>query len=393
MVKFIHTADWQLGKPFAGIGDDAKRSTLQRARSEAVALIGEVARRHGASFVLVAGDLFDSPNASKTTVVAALSAIGQIGLPVIAIPGNHDHAGAGCTWDQDFFKREQASLAPHFRLLREEASVEIDDAVIFPCPLVRRQSLDDPTSWLRRREILLPASDKPRILLAHGSVQGFSSAPSEDEDVGGGTPNLIELDRLPLLEFDYVALGDWHGTFQANERSWYSGAVEQDRQSKGDGYVSGQVLVVEAERGAIPLVRMERTGRIRWHDLDVHLSDDSALDVLDRDMRARIETRVDQDVMKLTLRGILGIGARERLDHLLESWSARLLRLKLDENVHLMPTEEELEVLAHRGTDPVIAGVTRTLVADAKREGDEALVAQTALRELFTIVNDRGARR
>ena len=30
MTTFIHTADWQLGKPFAGIRDVTKRSLVQR---------------------------------------------------------------------------------------------------------------------------------------------------------------------------------------------------------------------------------------------------------------------------------------------------------------------------------------------------------------------------
>jgi len=33
-VKFIHTADWQIGKPFAGIGDAHKRSLVQQERGE-----------------------------------------------------------------------------------------------------------------------------------------------------------------------------------------------------------------------------------------------------------------------------------------------------------------------------------------------------------------------
>ena len=28
-------------------------------------------------------------------------------VPVLAIPGNHDHAGPGTVWEQDFFRREQ----------------------------------------------------------------------------------------------------------------------------------------------------------------------------------------------------------------------------------------------------------------------------------------------
>ena len=39
-MKFIHTADWQIGKPFAGIGDAHKRSLVQQERIGAIERIG-----------------------------------------------------------------------------------------------------------------------------------------------------------------------------------------------------------------------------------------------------------------------------------------------------------------------------------------------------------------
>ncbi|NLE11520.1 MAG: DNA repair exonuclease, partial [Actinobacteria bacterium] len=109
-MRFVHTADWQLGKPFGRVSDPQKRSLLQQERVEAVKRIGRVVQATGAEFVLVAGDLFDSRSADKATVSAACSAIGQIGVPVVVIPGNHDHGGPGCVWEQEFFLREQAAL-------------------------------------------------------------------------------------------------------------------------------------------------------------------------------------------------------------------------------------------------------------------------------------------
>ncbi len=44
-MKFVHTADWQLGKPFAGISDTHKRSLAQQARIDVIKRIGEQATR------------------------------------------------------------------------------------------------------------------------------------------------------------------------------------------------------------------------------------------------------------------------------------------------------------------------------------------------------------
>ena len=66
---------------------------MQQARIEAIKRIGAIAKDEKVQFIVVAGDLFDSPSADKATVSSACSAIGQAGLPVIAIPGNHGTVG------------------------------------------------------------------------------------------------------------------------------------------------------------------------------------------------------------------------------------------------------------------------------------------------------------
>jgi len=148
-VNFIHTADWQVGKPFAGVDDPNKRAALQNERLAVIKRLAQIANESRAEFVLVAGDLFDSPHATKSTVAAACSAIGAIGIPVFAIPGNHDHGGAGSLWEQEFFQREREHLAPNLKILLKSEPVELENAVLFPCPLLRRQEVSDPTASLR----------------------------------------------------------------------------------------------------------------------------------------------------------------------------------------------------------------------------------------------------
>src|ERR1700733_13091190 len=58
-MKIIHTADWQLGKPF-GRFDQHVRAALTDARFDAIDAIGQVAAQHNAGHVLVAGDVFDT---------------------------------------------------------------------------------------------------------------------------------------------------------------------------------------------------------------------------------------------------------------------------------------------------------------------------------------------
>ena len=56
-MRFLHSADWQIGKVFKQFGP--KEETLRRARLAAVERLGQLAVAHGARHVLVAGDIYD----------------------------------------------------------------------------------------------------------------------------------------------------------------------------------------------------------------------------------------------------------------------------------------------------------------------------------------------
>ncbi|MGY8652203.1 MAG: metallophosphoesterase family protein [Verrucomicrobiia bacterium] len=386
---FIHTADWQLGKPFASVNDPHKRSLLQAERIAVINRIAETAREHKAEFVLIAGDLFDSPGAIKSTVSAACSAIGALGVPVYAIPGNHDHGGAGGLWEQEFFLREREQLAPNFHILLKPEPVELDNAVLLPCPLLRRHDLDDPTTWIR--EGLADAKrfgNKPRIILAHGSIATFGSLSDDDDDESGADAvNHIDLDRLPETELDYLALGDWHGTKQVGAKAWYSGTPELDRFIKGGQHDPGNILIVEAERGQPPKVARHTSARLGWHELAFSFADDTGLDALEQQVSELIEARANEDLLRLTLDGALGIEAFTRLENALDSWIARLIRLKLENHTTIEPTPEELESLTQRAQDPLVSRVAARLTEMASTEGEDGAVARVALRELHAACN------
>jgi DNA repair exonuclease SbcCD nuclease subunit len=381
-LTFLHSADWQLGKPFARISDEAKRTRLQQERLDCLHRIAAAVKEQQAAFVIVAGDLFDTGSPTKATVSAACGAIGAMGVPVFAIPGNHDHGGPGCVWEQEFFLRESRQLAPNLRLLLAPEPVVTEHAVFFPAPLLRRHEAGDPAAWIRGALDGggFPA-DLPRIVIAHGSVQGFSSA-ADDEEGPGAAANRIELDRLPLAELDYIALGDWHGMKQVGPKAWYAGTPEPDRFPKGESNAPGHLLKVTVTRGGALVVEPLPSARVGWHHLAFSFADDSGLDRLAEQLDALIGTRTGADLLHLELDGFLGIAASARLEQMLESWDARLLRLKLNPRVRVTPSDEEMAALVERPDDPLIARVARQLVQEAAGDSEEAAVARIALREL-----------
>jgi DNA repair exonuclease SbcCD nuclease subunit len=386
-VTFLHTADWQLGKPFAGVEDSDKRALLQHERLQAVRRIAKLATERAASFVVVSGDLFDSPRPTRATVASACSAIGEIGLPVYVIPGNHDHGGPGSLWEQEFFQSERKQLAPELKILLKPEPVELENAVLLPCPLLRRHEASDPAAWLRSsQEFAGRFADKPRIVLAHGSILNFGPLSDEDES-DAGTPNLIDLTRLPESDLDYLALGDWHGAKQVAAKAWYSGTPELDRFIKGEGHNPGNILIVEAGRSQPPRVQSVRTAAIGWHELEFNFADDSGLTRLKELVDEKIGNRANADLLKLQLSGSLGIEAAARLEQMIGAWSARLLRVKLANQTAIAPSPAELEGLTQRASDPLVALVAKKLASLAAGGDEQAAVARVALRELYAACN------
>lgn len=148
-------------------------------------------------------------------------------------------------------------------MLLEPAPLELEQAVILPCPLLRRSESEDPTGWLSALNWSQWPADKPRLALAHGSTQGFGAAELDaDEENPPAAHNRLELNAPWLHEVDYIALGDWHGLKTVNTKAWYAGTPEPDRFARSVDYQAGQVLLVHAERGAAPRVEPLPTGAL-----------------------------------------------------------------------------------------------------------------------------------
>jgi DNA repair exonuclease SbcCD nuclease subunit len=71
-MKFINSADWQLGKPFGRFDPDV-RAALTEARFEAIDSLGRAAAEHGAQHIIVADDIFDTEGPEDRTIVQAIS--------------------------------------------------------------------------------------------------------------------------------------------------------------------------------------------------------------------------------------------------------------------------------------------------------------------------------
>jgi DNA repair exonuclease SbcCD nuclease subunit len=385
MLSFLHSADWQIGKPYARVQDPDKRARLRQVRIEAIARIGAQIAPSKASLLLVAGDLFDSPTPSSSDVSAVCQAIGKLELPVLVIPGNHDHGAPGSVWHTPFFQAEQRRRAPNLQVLLERQPLELEQAIVLPCPLLRRTDSHDPTAWVRQLDWSTLPADKPRLLLAHGSVHGFGATDLDaDEENPASATNQLRLDAPLLEQLDYVALGDWHGLKQVNARSWYSGTPEPDRFPRSDDYQGGQVLAVTAQRGQLPVVQPRPTASLNWLPLRVELQSNADVERLERQLEQVLGAEPGQQLLLLEEQGSLSLEGHRRYDALLERWEAQLLRLKRRGRCGTSPDAQELADLSGRADDPLIARVASDLQQElsASTDPESTAVLQLALAEL-----------
>jgi DNA repair exonuclease SbcCD nuclease subunit len=300
--RFVHTADWHLGQPYANVPTLADR--LRDARLEAVERLLDAALNWGADAVLAAGDQFDSPTPDPEWVERLLASVAsRPALPVYLIPGNHDPARPGSVYSNGAFRGRPDNLIVLDR--PEPFALERHHVTIYPCPCTARWG-PDPMTWIPPR-----APDHGlRVALAHGSLPTVASLDDRNYPINADAPARNDL--------DYVALGDWHRPIpepgrNASARMYYSGAPECGGWDEPE---AGYALAVELEPGKPPLVTAIRTGRHVWRTIEADLADEADVAAL----LDRLEREADPHALvRLRLTGRLEPEPRERLDHGLES--------------------------------------------------------------------------
>jgi hypothetical protein len=174
MLKFLHTADWQIGRQF-GRFDADDGAMLAAARLEAVARIAELADRRQVDAVLVAGDIFDAQTISDKLLRRTFQAMAAYKGFWFLLPGNHDAALADGVWQR---AREFGLLTDQVVLLDQPAPYVVDKwrCVLLPAPLTQRQTMVDLTAWFDDAET---ADGYCRVGLAHGSIIDRLPEPAE----------------------------------------------------------------------------------------------------------------------------------------------------------------------------------------------------------------------
>jgi exonuclease SbcD len=216
-MRLIHTADWHLGRLF-------HNQHLTEDQAHVLDQLVELTREVRPAAVIVAGDLYDRA-VPPTEAVSLLDdvltrLVDGLGVPVIAIAGNHDSAArvgfAGrLLGERGLHVVGELPQAASPVVLRDEHGPVRITGLPFADPAVARDAYGEPdvhdqqgviTAGVRRA--LAAAEPHERnVLVAHAFVAGGVESESERPLTVGGTQ------QVPVSVFDgfdYVALGHLH---------------------------------------------------------------------------------------------------------------------------------------------------------------------------------------
>jgi DNA repair exonuclease SbcCD nuclease subunit len=358
-MRFLHTADWQIGLGLAQLAE--KAGEARKRRVDTARNIAQLAQAEKVDFALIAGDTFEHNGVSEGLIREIASVLSSFGCPVYVLPGNHDPAGPGSVWERPFWRN-----CPNVVTLTEPRAVALPGGTLFACPARDAEAKHDPTEWI-------PSQGRNgfRIGLAHGSVLG-------NPEIEVWCP--IPRNAPELRGLDYLALGHWHSTVLYRDSSGalrmaYSGTPEPSRFGEAD---SGNVLLVEIPApGAEPRIETRRVAGLQWLALERTIRDEGDV----KRLLAELESLSDPGnaIVECRLRGMLRRRHLDQVDPVQQVLESRFFFGRLNTE-DLLPEPEDL-----CWTEDLPAGYLRRaakrLVDQARRNPEPAAVE--ALRLLY----------
>jgi DNA repair exonuclease SbcCD nuclease subunit len=385
MVRFIHTADLQLGMTRRFLDEDAQARYAQ-ARIDALVSIGELAAREDARFVVVAGDVFETNRVRPRTVGRAIEAMAAIPVPVLLLPGNHDPLDAASVYRSPTFTR---SRPPNVHVIDDSEPIappDTEGVEVVGAPWLSKRPLEDiaalAINGLAARDGLLPRDDIQRVLVAHGPIDFRGEA----HELFTLRQNVLE-DAVRSRRVSYIALGDRHSTTAIGDtgRIWYAGSPEPTAHDETD---AGNVLLVELDADRCDVQRRP-IGTWRFIPLTLELTTGADPGTLE----ASLDVIPDKDrtVVRLTLQGIVSLTDHAHLGRIIdearevfgsiEAWEAT-------SSLHVRPDDDDFADLGLTGFASTAVERLRSM---ATGTGDEADTARDALSLLVRLAHGSGA--
>ena len=378
MVRFLHTADWQLGMARHFLGDEAQLR-FSAARLDVIERIGSLAIEEGCEFVVVCGDVFESNQVQRQVLVRAFEKMAATpGVTFFLLPGNHDPLDASSIYRSSTFighKPDNVEVLDGSDPVQASPGVEL-----VPAPWLNKHPTADLVDAACEG---LGPTGAVRVVVGHGAVDSISPNPND--------PALIALDRLEERIrsglVDYVALGDRHSTTDlgVTGRVWYAGAPESTDHDETD---SGNVLVVDVDVNSVD-VDTRRLGTWRFVRRDWELSAGEDIDALEEWLSGLDDK--DRAIVKVSVVGQVSVAQKARLDGVLDHNADLLAALETWErhsDLVVIPDDADFD---HFGLSGFAHEALRDLgeMAEDTKDEQQAVVARDALALLYRLVGSR----
>lgn len=323
-LKIIHTGDLHLGMTFKSLGDKSKLH--RRDCQDVFSNIIDLCIKEDVDGLLIAGDLFDNPNPTKsiiTFVIDELERLKKKNIPAFIISGNHDPYKKESVWFGYKF--------PSNVIIFDSNSLEsktIGNLTVYGIAYTNNSK--EPLDNFR-----VEKNDNFNIGLIHGSTVNLKV--DEDPEYSYRPIKKSQIDNSDL---DYIALGHFHNILEVRGKvkCFYSGSPEGLSFKNSP---DSSVLMVKYSEGKVN-VKPIKTAIREFHTIEI---DCTKLDN-DLELKKVLEKNKGEDkILKLVLKGSPSLDFQLDIDFLMKEFEPKYFFLRIIDSVHIPDNLKEDETI------------------------------------------------
>lgn len=350
--KILHTGDLHLGTTFKSLGGKSKLH--RRDCQDVFSNIIDLCIKEKADALLIAGDLFDEQNPSKSIVsfvIDELKGLKEKNIPVFIITGNHDPYKKDSLWfsytfPSNVFIFDGNNLEPK----------SIGDLEVYG--LAYTNNTKEPLKGFKAKK-----SDKFKIGLIHGSITNIKEDDNPEYSYRPITKTQIDSSGL-----DYIALGHFHDLLEvkAKVKCFYCGSPEglsfKNRPDSG-------VLIVTYNNGKVS-VKHHKTAIREFHNIEI---DCTKLEN-DSEIRRTLQKNKSEDrILRLILKGNPSLDFQLDKELLEKEFSLNYFYLKIEDKIHIPDNLQEDETIRGQFIKLIKQEIKKEKDEDKKKRLENAL--------------------
>ena len=353
-IKIIHTGDLHLGMTFKSLGDKSKlhRRDCQNVFSKIV----DLCIKEKVDSLLIAGDLFDDPNPSKsivTFVIDELKRLQEKNISAFIISGNHDP-----------YKKESVWFGYRYKFP--------SNVIIFDCNNLEPKTVGNLTVYgiaytNNTKEPLnnfkAEKNDNFNVGLVHGSTLNLKV--EEDPEYSYRPIKKLQIDNSNL---DYLALGHFHDLLEikGKVKCFYSGSPEG---LSFKNNADSSVLLVKYLDGKVN-VKPIKTAIKEFHTLEIDCTK------LDNDLELRKvleKNKGENKILRLILKGSPSLDFQLDINLLMKEFEPKYFFLKIIDEVHIPDNLKEDETIRGQFIKLIRENIKKEKDAQKKKRLENAL--------------------